>query len=478
MNMVTKRISKGVIALCSLLLVAACTPSLVQRTEKKNMPQQFGQLTADTTNTVAMRWNTFFKDPNLLALIDTALRNNQELNIMLQEMQIARNEVRARKGEYLPFVDVGGGAGVERVGKYTRSGAVEETDEIKPGTKFPNPLPDFMLGAYASWEVDVWNKLRTARKSAMFRYLATTEGKNFMVTHLVSEIANSYYELMALDNQLDILRQNIEIQNNALEIVRLEKSSARVTELAVRKFEAEVYKNRSRQYDIKQRIIETENRINFLVGRFPQPITRNSATFQTLLPDSIHAGVPMQLLDNRPDIRQAELDLTAAKLDVKVAKANFYPSVHVNGGVGYQSFSTKYLITPASVMYSIAGDVVGPLINRNALKAYYYSANARQMQAVYHYEQTMLSAYIEVANQLAMIGNLQQSYSLREQQVQALTQSITIASNLFRSARADYMEVLMTQRDGLESRMELVETKKMQLMAVVNVYRALGGGWK
>ncbi len=390
-------------------------------------------------NTANIKWKEFFTDPHLEALIDTALKNNQEFNIIMQEISIAQNEVRARKGEYLPFLGIGAGAGVEKVGKYTRAGATEENLEIKPGEKFPDPLPDFYVGVNASWELDIWKKLRTAKKSAVLRYLATVEGKNFMMTNIIAEIAGSYYELMALDNQLEILQQNIQIQQNALEIVKQEKQAAKVTELAVRRFEAEVLKNQSRQFAIKQSIIETENRINFLVGRFPQPVLRNSQTFQELTPATIQSGLPAQLLQNRPDIRQAELALSAAKLDIKVAKANFYPSLRLTAGVGYNAFNAKYLITsPQSLIYTVAGELVAPLINRNAIKAYYYSATSKQIQAAYDYERTILNAYIEVVNQVSNINNLEQSYNLRTQQVQALTQSIDISTRLFRSARADY----------------------------------------
>ncbi|MGZ3932458.1 MAG: TolC family protein, partial [Bacteroidia bacterium] len=339
-------------------------------------------------------------------------------------------------------------------------------------------LGDFLLGLNVSWEVDIWKKLRNSRKVAILRYLSTTEGKNFTVTRLVAEIANSYYELMALDNQLDILKKNIAIYQNSLEIVKLEKQSARVTELAVRRFEAEVLKNQSRQFYIMQQITVTENRINFLVGRFPQPITRNSQNFTNLVPDTIHSGIPSQLLQNRPDIRQAEQELAASKLDVKVAKAEFYPMLTITAGAGYQAFNPAYLLqTPQSLLYALAGQLVAPLVNRNAIKANYYSANSRQIQAVYNYERTVLNAYIEVANQLSNISNLKKSYDLKAKQVLTLTQSIDISTVLFKSARADYMEVLLTQRDALESKFELIETKKQQMNAMVNIYQALGGGW-
>jgi multidrug efflux system outer membrane protein len=336
-----------------------------------------------------------------------------------------------------------------------------------------------MVGALATWEIDIWKKLINSRKSAMHTFLATNEGKNFMVTNLIAEISSSYYELMALDNQLEVLKKNIEIQQNALEMVKLEKQSAKVTELAVRRFEAEVLKNQSRQYYIMQRITETQNRINFLVGRFPQPVQRNSQSFIDLVPDSVLTGIPTQLLENRPDIRAAEQRLAAAKLDVKVAKANFYPTLTLSGGLGYDAFSTKYLITtPQSLAYNIAAGLIGPVINRNAIKANYYSANAKQVQAIYDYERAVLNAYIEVANQQSNINNLKRSYDLKSNQVQTLVKSIDISMSLFKSARADYMEVLLTQRDALESRFELIEIKKQQMNARVQMYQVLGGGWK
>lgn len=459
------------------ITLASCVPAIVSRKENSRVPASYND-SQDTTNVATIKWKDYFTDPYLNALIDTALRNNQELNITLQEIEVARNEVRARKGEYLPFVDVRAGGGVEKVSRYTSQGASDDITEIEPGTPTPEPLQDYFVGAFATWEVDIWNKLHNARKAAVMRYLSTNEGKNFMVTRLVAEIANSYYELLALDNQLDIVKKNIEIQTDALEIVKRQKEAARVTELAVRRFQAQVLNTQSLQYSIQQSIIETENRINFLIGRFPQVVARDTTTFSSPVPDDIRAGLPSQLLANRPDIKQAELNLAAAKLDVKVAKARFYPSLGISAGIGLQAFDPTFLVkTPESLIYTLTGDIVAPLINRNSIKATYYSANAMQIQAVYNYERTILNAYIEVANQLAKIDNLANSYDLKAQQVQALTESTIIANDLFKSARADYMEVLLTQRDVLESKFELVETKKQQFNAMVNVYQALGGGW-
>lgn len=464
---------------CLVMVVSSCgSLEKVTKEANKSVPESYAEST-DSTNTADVKWQDYFTDAHLNALIDTALSNNQELNITMQEIEIARNEARARKGEYMPFLNFGAGAGVDKPARYTSKGANDATTDIKPGMEMPDPLPDYMFGLNATWEVDIWHKLRNARESALRRYAASVEGKNFMVTNLIAEIARSYYELLALDNELDIVNKNIEIQSNALQIVKMQKQAARVTELAVRKFEAEVFHTKSLQYDIQQEIVETENRINFLVGRFPQKIERSSEAFANLIPDTIHSGVPSQLLQNRPDVRQAELELAASKLDVKVAKAKFYPTVGISAGIGYRAFDPQYLIkTPQSLLFSLAGDMAAPLINRAAIKASYYSANAKQIQAIYNYEKTVLNAYIEVSNQLAKINNMEKSYELKSKEVDALTESINISNGLFRSARADYMEVLLTQRDALESKFELIETKQQQMNAFVNMYKALGGGWK
>ncbi|MFH7017614.1 TolC family protein [Flavobacterium sp. FlaQc-47] len=472
------------IALGICLTVAGCKAPAPEAapTTSTPVPESFGATaqTQDSNNTSALQWKDYFKDQNLVDLIDVALKNNQELNITLQEIEIAKNDIRVRKGLLLPTLGVRAGAGVEKVGRYTSQGAGDATTEIKPGVETPDPLGDFTISAYANWEVDIWKKLRNSKKAALNRYLATVEGKNFVITNLIAEVADSYYELLALDTQLDIVKQTITLQSNALEIVKIQKQASRATELGVKKFEAEVLTSKSLEFGILQQIKEAENKINFLLARYPQEIKRTTSTnFLSLLPAAVSSGIPSQLLANRPDVKQAELELVASKLDVKVARAEFYPSLDISAAVGVNAFKPSYLFTfPESILYSLAGDLAAPLINRNAIKAEFASANAKQLQALYNYDRTVLNAYLEVSNQLSKIENLQKGYDLKSQQVDALNTSIDVSNDLFKSARVDYFEVLMTQRDALEAKLELVDTKKEQLNAAVHVYRDLGGGWK
>ncbi|MEZ4255640.1 MAG: TolC family protein [Polyangiales bacterium] len=270
--------------------MAGCVPSLngnEPREPNKVVPGTYGDAEGEKAASAAQeQWDRFFQSPELRDLIATALKNNQELNIQLQELIIAKNEASARRGEYMPKVGVQAGAGVDKVGKYTSQGVSDEAHGV------PETLGNFQFGLVGSWEVDVWGRLRNSAEAAKLRYLASKEGRNFLITQLVAELARSYYELVALDNELEILNANIEIQTNALEIVKLEKQAARVTELAVQRFEAEVLKNRSRLFEVQQQRVQAENRINFLVGRYPQPVKRNAADFLTAAPADLNAGVP------------------------------------------------------------------------------------------------------------------------------------------------------------------------------------------
>lgn len=467
---------KYVLLLGWITVLFSCkVPAITSKQENASVPVAYAN-TTDTSNMVKIPWRNYFDDPDLIALIDTALRNNQELNIMLQEIEISKNEVMQRKGEYKPFVNLGVGAAADRAGKYTWDGFSEEDLKANPD-KGPKYIGDFRVGAFFSWELDVWKKLRNAQKASVMQFLSAIEGRNFMVTNIIAEIADAYYELIALDNQLEIIQQNIALQSNVLKVIRQQKDAAKVTQLAVNRFEAQLLNTENLRFAIAQQITENENRIRFLTGSYVPTVKRNASRFNQMEFKEIQTGIPSQLLVNRPDIRQAELELEAAKINVQVAKANFYPSFRMEAGLGFQAFNPLYVIQPASIIYNLAGDMVAPLVNKNAITAMYYNANAQQIQAVYKYEQQILNAYTEVLNQLAKAKNYEKSHEIKAKEVEILLQSVNISNSLFNSARADYLEVLLTQKEALASKMELIEIRKEQLSAKVNMYKALGGGW-
>jgi outer membrane protein TolC len=254
------------------------------------------------------------------------------------------------------------------------------------------------------------------------------------------------------------------------------KQAARGTDLPVQRFQAEVNKNQSEKLIVKQEIIEAENRINLLAGRFPQAVDRAKVDFINLNLRTLQVGVPAQLLANRRDIQQAEHEVAAAGLDVLVARAHFFPSLDIRGTVGYEAFNPRFLFNPDALVADVAAGITAPLLNRQAIKAEYIGANAKQLQAIYNYQQVVLTAFTEVVNSFSKVDKYRASVALRQDQLNALEASVDVASRLFQTARAEYVEVLLAQRDLLDAKTGLIDTKKEQLSAVVRAYQALGGG--
>ncbi len=405
------------------------------------------------TNSSQLGWCQFFEDPTLKSLISESLSGNQELKILAQDIRIANNEILARRGSLFPFFNLGARLEWKSLVALLEAERSKISLQQPPVEASPDPLPNFLVAADVSWEIDVWRKLRNARDAATLRFLGTQAGRNYVVTRLVADVAENYYELLALDSRLAILDKTIQIQRESLEVAKALKEAARGTELAVQRFQAEVQKNESEKLIIQQEITETENRINYLAGRYPQKVQRPSVEYIDLNLGFLQVGVPSQQLQNRADIREAEREVGAAGLDVRVARAQFYPSLVLTAGVGYEAFNTRYLFSsPESLIYNAAGGLVGPLINRAAIKADYMNANARQLQAIYNYQQTVINAHIEVINSLSMLENLSRSIEIKKEQLKSLESSVENATKLFQNARGDYIEVLLAQRDLLEAR--------------------------
>jgi len=433
-----------------------------------------GTVSSDSSAQVGV--DEFYNDPLLSALIQQGIASNRELKILDQEVQIASNEVLARRGAYLPLATIGGMGGMEKPSLYTRNGAVEDQLQILPGQPFPNPLWNAGLGLNVFWQLDIWRKFRNARDAAILRYIAAVEKRNYFTTRLVAEIAEKYYDLMALDKRIENLDKTIELQEKSLEVSKAFKDAGRVTELPVQRFQAEVRKNQSEKLIVKQEIVEAENRINFLINRYPQPVERSSANFFDVNIRALRLGVPAQLLQNRPDIRQAEREIAASGLDVKVARADFFPAVTITAGVGFEAFNPQYLFRPDALAANAAGNLVAPLLNKAAIKAAYGSANAKQLEAIYNYQRVVLNAFTEVVNRVSMAENYRHGHAIKKMQLDALESSVDTATKLFQNARGEYIEVLFAQRDLRDARIVFIETKKQQLTAIVNAYQALGGG--
>jgi len=439
-----------------------------------NLPEEQNSL----DNSALLRVEEFYNDPTLSHLVCQAVATNRELKILEEEIQIARAEILSRRGAFLPLAGFRAGAGWDRNSAFTPLGAAEKQLEYLPGRNFPATPGDFLFGLNYFIPIDIWRELRNARDAAIQRYNAAIERRNSFVTRMVADIAENYYGLMALDQRLSILNFIIEFQQQSLETAQRNFEAGRDSDLPVQRFLAEVRKNQSERLIVRQEIIETENRINFLAGRLPQPVERNAAGFFDLNIHALSVGVPAQLLQNRPDIRQAERELAAAGLDVKVARAHFFPRIDITGGVGYQAFNPKYLFNPEALIFNTAGELAVPVLNRAAIRAEYLMANARQLESVYNYQRVILNAVVEVINRLSMVENYSRSLDLKRQQLTALEAAIDNATRLWKAGgRTTYLDVLIAVRDLLDARTVFINTKRQQLSAIVNTYQALGGGY-
>lgn len=445
---------------------------------EQELPESF-QNQKGVTTIASINWRRYFNDKHLLKLLDTAIRNNIDLKTALQRIEISRSSVKLANGALLPQVSLNVGGGVQKFGLFTMDGAGNASTEITPGQIVPENYTEMYLGLQASWEVDIWGKLRNQRKSAVSQYLASMEGTNYVISNLVADVAIYYNGLLALDNELDIIRQTIQKQQQTVEVIKLQKEAGRANELAVQQFKAQLLNSQVLEKNALQQITEIENKMNFLLGRFPQPIERTKSFFFAEIPEQISAGIPSQLLANRPDIREAEFQIEASKFDLKAAKAAFFPNFNITAALGYQAFNPEFLFTsPASLAYSLMGTVVAPLINRNALKAKFNTAKAKQLTAMYNYQKTILNVYVEVANQLSNIQNLQKINSLKKEQSEVLKESVETSKELYKTARASYLEVLIAQQGALQANLELINVIKLQRISTITIYKALGGGWR
>ncbi|MES2003805.1 MAG: efflux transporter outer membrane subunit [Bacteroidota bacterium] len=462
-------------------LLAGCgVPAQLAQQERDaiTLPASY-QSSSDSAAAILPQWNQFFTDTNLTRLIKAGLTHNQDLQASLQRIRSAQAEILQQKGLLSPSVSAGITGSLRKFGLYTMDGAGNIVTDMQPGKLIPIHLPDYFAGIQASWELDIWQKLKNKKQAAMARYLAGIEGRNLLVTQLVSSIATAYYELLATDEMLKIIDETIQVREKALELVKVQKESAMSNELAVKQFEAQLYNLGALRWELLQQVAQTENSIHLLTGQLPVGITRVHVFFESPLHSYLKTGVPSALLQQRPDIRQAEWNLVATKAEVKAARAAFYPSVNINGSLGLQAFQPGLLLrTPESIAYGLVGGLTAPLINRSAIKSNFQKANAVQLEAYYQYQKQVLNGYIEVNTEIQRAQNLANVYNQRSKETETLLHSIDIAEILFKAGRASYLEVLVTQQNALQARLSMVDTRRKQFLTTVNLYRTLGGGWR
>jgi outer membrane protein, multidrug efflux system len=476
---------KNIISYILIVSVAALTGCKVMQPAPlpavKPMPQQFADK-AGATDSARLVFKNIFFDPRLNNFIATALKDNTDLNMALQRIEMAHARVAQRKGAFLPSVNGVVSAAADRYGDYTLNGVGNFDTNLSPNInkdqKIPvSPTTDMFVGFTSTWEIDLWGKLRHLKKAAQAELLATEKGKQLLITSLVATLAEGYYTLLGLDAELKIVRKNIELQKKAVEIVEAQKIGGRANELAVQQFRAQLLNTRGIEFRILQQRVQIENELNAIAGSYPKRIDRD-----TSLPESvavaIEAGLPASLLSARPDVQQAEYELQMMKENVQAARAAFLPSLTLNPYVAFNAFTPSLLFKGGSLAYGVAGGLTAPLFQQRQLRSQFVMANAASKEAVYNYQQKLLNAYSEVVTNMNAVDNNKQAHTLKLQEVQELYAAVTSARELYLTGYATYLEVITAQKNVLEAELALNEQKKNIYISLIQLYRSLGGGWQ
>ncbi|MCV9933178.1 efflux transporter outer membrane subunit [Flavobacterium sp. LS1R47] len=417
----------------------------------------------DTTNMATMKWSELFTDTNLQQLISDGLAANLDLKIAVERINQSTVNLKLKKAAFLPSLD--GNVSVK-----------ESRLAFPQGFGLFDQSTQYDLGITAGWEVDIWGKLKSAKKGAIANLLATDAAKRAVQTQLIANIANAYYELLILDEQLKVLKKTAKNRETDAETIKVLFENSIINGVAVVQSEANFYEAELAIPDIEQKITETEHALCVLLAKSPTKIERSSLEQQKLVYD-LKIGVPMQLLANRPDVQQAEYNFRTAFEESNVARAYFYPSLTISGAAGFSSFGLKDWFTNGGLFGNIAGGLTQPIFNKGINKARLATALSLQKEALYNFELSMLKASEEVSNALSKYDKATLKEEKRKKQLEALFKAVDFNKELLNNSTTNYTDVLTAEQNLLNAQLRGIDDQSQKLHAVVNLYRALGGGW-
>ncbi len=422
------------------------------------------------------------QDTLLLQLIDSVLVRSNDIKIGFLEMAMARADFSNLRGMRKPVVSGLVQPSLRKFGLYTMDGVGNYDTQFSPNiTKdqiIPENLPDLLLGVQASWEWDIWGKLAKRIKASALRYLATESGQQWFITSLVADVAGAYGQLVALDQELDILKANIAIQRKAFELVQVQKEAGVVNESAVQQLEAQWLNSRVQEGDVHQQITVLENQIRYYLNKPSVPILRSKFPFQCALDSTMFANVKIDQLERRSDIRQAKLALESAFELKESAQLALRPSIVLSGILGVQGFQPAYLLQlPTSMAYQLIGGITTPWLNRSAITSEMLKSNAQWKALDLAYQNALVKGFLEWDTQVKSLAYLQKQNQLKEREVLLTKGAVNTVGTLFLTANASYLEVLTAQQNALRSELELLEISRKRWMHAIQLYRVLGGGW-
>ena len=433
--------------------------------EKSRQDNLFRQKTSnDSISTANVAWNQIFTDAKLQTIIKKAIENNLDLKVAVARIQEASAVFKQSKLQNLPSLD-----GVASITETKNSGAAQGGNFVMPD------LLVYRLGISTGWEVDIWGRIKSLKKSAYAGFLQTDAAKRAVQTQLVAQAANLYYQLISLDKQLEITKQTVELRKKDVETVEALMEAAYLTGADVEQSKANLYSAQLTIPDLELQIQQTENSLNVLMNDNPQSIDRNSIDSQVVYTD-LKTGIPASLLKNRPDVQAAELSFRQAFENKNIAMAQVYPALNITGTLGLSSRTLQDFFTN-SLFYTAGGTLTQNIFQMGNRKAQVKIMEARKMQAYYTFEKTLLTAGSEVSNSLLSYQKAKEKETTRQLQIQSLEKSLEFNKELLTySSKVNYVNVLTSEQSLLAAKLAGVNDKLQQLQAVTEFYRALGGG--
>ncbi len=468
------------ILILTILSLSGCKVAPITETEKPHLPTTFDGINAEMRAEAPELFEEFFPDVLLQGYIKQAIASNHSFRQTIEQIAFAKANQKRAKGAMFPEISAGVGANVRRFGDLTMDGiGNKQANEAIPSTekKIPDPYSDYIMGVNFSWEPDIYGKQNRKRQATNLRWMATVEATRYAQTLLVAEVATAYFNLIGLDRRTQILKRAIQETSHSLTLTRELKNEGIETQLAVDQFHTRLLMLEGLLLHNQEETKIQEHAFSLLLGVLPFKVERIEFEQVNKLIFPMKTGIPTDLLTNRPDVKKAELELIASKLDVSSARASFYPSLVLGGSGGFNSFDiASWFSAPASAVYNLAAGVTAPIFKQGQIKAMYNDAKTSQRIALSKYHEVALRAYTEVIDCILISEYAMQQLKLKEEEKKIQQRSLQNADELFKLGYIGYLEVLDVVQSYLSAELDYIDITKRVCLNQVLLYRALGGG--
>lgn len=455
---------KYTVALALISLLSSCmTNKSYIKTAHIDESLYRAEKVQDTLNMADLSWQDFFSDEQLKALIDTGLKNNLDLKIGLERIHKAQSLLAQSKGAFFPQLSIDGGVKQSRMAYPQSFGFVENATTYE-------------IGLRTSWEIDLWGKLKNGKKAAVYRLLREESIQQAVQTELIAQIADFYYQLLALDAQMHILETTVEVRKEEVETTKKLKEANIVTAAAVAQSEAGYLEAKNLLPTVQRQIRAIENRLNVLLGQSPAIISRSTFKTEPLFPD-IHIGIPVQLLRNRPDVKAAEFQLASYFEEINVARKAFYPSLTINAASGFTNFGISNWFTPSGFFANIGGGLLQPVFSKRLNKTRLELAKSDYREKELNFQKTLLIAGQEVSDALFNYNSASEQENQRSNQLIKLQEALEHTKKLLLyHSSTNYTDVLTARQALLSAQIQVTNERLLKYQSLIFLYRALGGG--